>query len=229
MTERTRYAPPLTGIEDAASRGLEQPIDDTRDLIHDLMQPLSGILALTDVAPTARCACNEHGRCQQVHDLAVWMQQLLQSSHQGQKRDAPIIDAQCDAGEVCRTIVAATPYGGVGLTIVCADAPAPVRMEAVVLRRIVGNVVDNAVRAAGSDGHVELDIAVSDQQVVIEVRDDGPGFGRVEANTGRGLSITRRLLEGCQGCRIEIRQAPQGGVTVSISLPLAVTARRRAS
>jgi signal transduction histidine kinase len=214
-------------MADTASRGLEQPIDDTRDLIHDLMQPLSGILALTDVAPTARCACNEHGRCQQVRELAVWMQQLLQSSHQVQKRDA--IDAQCDAGAVCRTVVAATPHGVVGLTIVRADAPAPVRMEEVVLRRIVGNVVDNAVRAAGSDGHVELGIAIRDQQVVIEVRDDGPGFGRVEANTGRGLSITRRLLEGCQGCSIEIRQAPQGGVTVSISLPLAVTARRRAS
>ena len=229
MTERTRYAPALTGMADTASRGLEQPIDDTRDLIHDLMQPLSGILALTDVAPNARCACNEHGRCQQVRELAVWMQQLLQSSHQVQKRDAPAIDAQCDAGAVCRTVVAATPHGVAALTIVRADAPAPVRMEEVVLRRIVGNVVDNAVRAAGSDGHVELGIAVRDQQVVIEVRDDGPGFGRVEANTGRGLSITRRLLEGCQGCSIEIRQAPQGGVTVSISLPLAVTARRRAS
>jgi signal transduction histidine kinase len=218
-----------TGQADSASHGQEQPDERRRDLIHDLLQPLSGILALTDVAPTSPCACNGHARSQQVRALAVWMQQLLQSSHQDQDSDAATPGAECDACAVCRTVVGAAPRAGLALIIVRADAPAPFLVEEVVLRRIVGNVVDNAVRAAGPHGHVELGIAVRDQHVVIEVTDDGPGFGRIEANTGRGLSITRRLLESCHGCSIEITEAPRGGVNVNISLPIGVGARRRAS
>jgi signal transduction histidine kinase len=223
------YAHARTAQAGAASHGQEQTDDRRRDLIHDLLQPLSGILALTDVVQTSPCVCNGVERSQQVRALAVWMQQLLQTSHQVQDSDAATPGAECDACAVCRTVVGAAPRAGLALIIVRADAPAPVCVEEIVLRRIVGNVVDNAVRAAGPDGHVELGIAVRDQHVVIEVTDDGPGFGRIEANTGRGLSITRRLLESCQGCSIEIREAPRGGVNVSISLPIGVTAQRHAS
>ncbi len=90
-----------------------------------------------------------------------------------------------------------------------------------VLWRVLTNVVDNAARAAGPDGHV--DVAVSPLPgrggAAIDVTDDGPGFGNGPPGTAAlGLSVVTALLESCGG-RMEVR-APDGrGASVRIVVP----------
>jgi signal transduction histidine kinase len=187
----------------------------TSDLIHDLQQPLSGILALTD---PGGCPGVDAGRLQQVHDLAAWMQQLLGSASDSSATKAHPGRLVTNVREICRSVAAGSDPSGSIVTFVGPEAPAFVALGQVDLRRIVGNVIDNAVRAAGSQGHVRVDIGVERTRVVVAVADDGPGFGGIPSHTGRGLAIVRELATR-HGGDVQIIDDRHGGVRVIISLP----------
>ena len=67
----------------------------------------------------------------------------------------------------------------------------------VLLWRVLTNVVDNAARAAGSNGRVEISVAMMDRappRARLEVLDNGPGFGHGPpgaASLGLGVVTSR--------------------------------------
>lgn len=95
-----------------------------------------------------------------------------------------------------------------------------IKANPVLLWRVLTNVVENAARATGPGGRVE--IRFRDQQgPVIDVADDGPGFGQGPAGSGfLGLSVVTSLLNGCGGS-LEVQSPHTGGTLVSIRLPAA--------
>jgi signal transduction histidine kinase len=103
------------------------------------------------------------------------------------------------------------------------------------LRRVVANIVDNAIKY-GRVAHVRL--SLGHDTVVVTVDDEGPGipadrrqamlepFNRLEASRNRatggaglGLAVARSLVEA-HGGTVEIATAPAGGARVTIELPL---------
>jgi len=113
------------------------------------------------------------------------------------------------------------------------EAPLVTRVQA--LRRIVGNLLDNALKF-GSD--VQLDVERAVDEVHIVVRDRGPGippdeleavlqpFHRVEASrsrdsggTGLGLAIAQQLALAC-GARLVLVNREGGGLEARLCLPL---------
>lgn len=112
------------------------------------------------------------------------------------------------------------------------DAPVMTRPHA--LRRIVANLVDNALHYAGA-AEVELGTA-PDGHVLIHVRDRGPGipedelhkvlepFYRLEASrnrdtggTGLGLAIAQQLADSI-GASLELRNRKGGGLEAIVRL-----------
>lgn len=91
-------------------------------------------------------------------------------------------------------------------------------VDPVLLRRAVSNVLDNAVRAAGSRGRVSIRIGSSGVQSYIEVADDGLGFGRIAAGHGQGMAVVGNAVGGCGG-RLEIASGPGPGTTVRMIIP----------
>jgi two-component system, OmpR family, osmolarity sensor histidine kinase EnvZ len=109
----------------------------------------------------------------------------------------------------------------------------PVRPQA--LRRAVSNLIDNALRYAGSEAPVELDLSAVAGEISIEVRDRGPGippedverlkrpFARMEAartNTagaGLGLAIVERVARSHNG-RLDLLPRPGGGLIARLGL-----------
>jgi signal transduction histidine kinase len=103
------------------------------------------------------------------------------------------------------------------------------------LRRIVANIIDNAVKY----GHVaRLRIQLKTSAVVLTVDDEGPGipadrrqamlepFNRLESSRNRatggaglGLAVVRSLVEAHDGT-IALMAAPGGGTRVRIELPV---------
>jgi len=92
------------------------------------------------------------------------------------------------------------------------------------LWRVLTNVIDNAARAAGSEGKVEVEICEEqagggNPDAVIQVTDNGPGFGNGPPGTASlGLGVVTSLLESCGG-RLEVQAPEIGGTRVRIIIP----------
>ncbi|MFR9728213.1 sensor histidine kinase [Saccharopolyspora sp. MS10] len=102
--------------------------------------------------------------------------------------------------------------------------PVTVLADATAVWRMLANLVQNAVRAAGAGGAVELGI-VRDRPdsgtATVEVLDDGPGLGRGPAGSdGLGLGIVTRLARAC-GARLRLDPAPSGGTRARLVFPAA--------
>jgi len=114
--------------------------------------------------------------------------------------------------------------------------PLPVRAAPLTVRRILDNLVDNAVRYGVA---ARLRAWREDGAVLLAVDDDGPGapaealerltrpFERLEPSRGRGgggaglgLAIVRALAEG-QGGGLTLVNRPEGGLSAQVRLPAA--------
>jgi signal transduction histidine kinase len=112
---------------------------------------------------------------------------------------------------------------------------APVLGDPLALRRILGNLIDNAIKYGG---RAEVSLALADEAVTLCVEDRGPGvppearklvmepFLRLESSRSRefggaglGLAIARNLAQA-HGGDIAIDDRPGGGARVSLCLPL---------
>jgi signal transduction histidine kinase len=116
------------------------------------------------------------------------------------------------------------------------DGPAIfVEGEPLALTRLFSNIVDNAVKYGSA---AELRTVSSDEQAVVEIRDEGPGiapedlervfhpFFRTQAaraldvpGVGLGLSVARSIARA-HGGEVTLEQAPGAGLKVVVSLPL---------
>ena len=102
------------------------------------------------------------------------------------------------------------------------------RVNRLALWRALRNVLDNAVRAAGRDGTVDLRICVEDGWVTIQIDDDGPGFGAGSAGRSTlGLHIVQEFVSAVGG-QFEITRGFLGGCCVRIQIPEASAEGRAA-
>jgi LytS/YehU family sensor histidine kinase len=101
-------------------------------------------------------------------------------------------------------------------------------LEALVPNLMLQPLVENAVRhgisAKAGARTIELTANLRDGNLLISVKDDGPGFSGGERSTrgsGVGLRNTRARLTEMYGddARLELTDAPGGGAVVSIELP----------
>ncbi|HTE15520.1 MAG TPA: ATP-binding protein, partial [Burkholderiales bacterium] len=79
------------------------------------------------------------------------------------------------------------------------DAPAPVKGDDFLLREMLGNLIDNAVRYTQRGGHVTVRLAHAGDAIEIGVEDNGPGIPESERDAV--LERFHRVLgTGVEGC-----------------------------
>jgi two-component system, NtrC family, nitrogen regulation sensor histidine kinase NtrY len=148
----------------------------------------------------------------------------------------------CDVNAVVAEIVRATDAAHATLRAAPDPALPAVSADPLVLRRILENLVGNAVDslAGRSDGVVTVGTeavgAAESAQVRVTVTDTGPGMSRAELDrafddfhttkaggTGLGLSIVRRLVLDLGGA-LRIETAPGAGTRAIVELPVRAAA-----
>lgn len=150
-------------------------------------------------------------------------------------RLAPRLDVRdCDAAAVAREVAAGAGRQGVRLVVDASTGVPEVRADRIVLRRILENLVGNAVDAArAGGGTVTVTVAAAEEgkRVRIDVADDGPGLAPDELarvfedfyttkpeGTGLGLSVARRLANDLGGS-LKAESLPGEGSRFSVELP----------
>ena len=122
-----------------------------------------------------------------------------------------------------------------------ADPNLHVHADAMRFKQVLMNLAGNAIKFTPEGGRIELAACQLDDQVRIEVRDNGPGIppeqqqrifeaffrlretGSATEGTGLGLAITARLVE-LHGSKLEIGSQPGEGACFNFSLPLIAVA-----
>lgn len=232
---------PLRGPREL--RELSAAFNTMRDQIRGLMDERTRMLAaiahdlrtyLTRLTLRAEFIADETQRAKAGADLAE-MAQLLDDTLLFARQDAGRGDGAraIDLRRELETLVALRRE--MGQTVVLApDIAARVWSSPLALRRMLDNLIDNAVRYGGA---VTLDVRRLEGQVEIMVLDDGPGlpaealatltapFERGESSRNRrtggaglGLSIVQALAKG-QGGRLVLSNRPEGGLAATITLP----------
>lgn len=111
------------------------------------------------------------------------------------------------------------------------DGSAEVAVDAQDLQELIGNVLDNAMKWAGS--RVQLRTTVNDKRVRLQVDDDGPGIptdARAQA-TARGMQLDRdsrgsglglaivRDIAALYDIGFEMDESDSGGLSLRLDLP----------
>jgi two-component system sensor histidine kinase TctE len=116
------------------------------------------------------------------------------------------------------------------------NGPVTVVGDGTMLREMIVNLVDNALRYSKPGGSVTVRLAASDGEAELTVSDTGPGIppeerehvferfyriaGATEEGSGLGLAIVREVVENAGGS-VTLSDAAAGGLKVEVRLPLA--------
>jgi two-component system sensor histidine kinase/response regulator len=203
-------------------------------VVHDLKNPVSTMdlhaqLLLRDRKLPVRV----HESAQHIRDSARSLLQMVMNlldisrSEEGQltPRSAPL-DLAALVSEVVATF--AERAHAVGVTIVTQIQPITLEADGALLRRVLENLLDNAIRHAPAKSQVTLQAAMNEQGVELSVSDTGAGvtedlrdkiFERfLQADTGeRVITRTGRGL-GLAFCKLAI-EAHGGTIRVEDQRP----------
>jgi signal transduction histidine kinase len=117
------------------------------------------------------------------------------------------------------------------------DSVAPYRCDESLLRQVLVNLVENALKYANGGGHIEVRLTDEEDRPRIAVQDEGPGipladqewifekFYRLDADmsrgvggSGLGLYISREIVTQMGGS-LSVRSAHGEGSTFTVTLP----------
>jgi signal transduction histidine kinase len=213
---------------------------------HDLRTPLTS-LRLVAQALDDELVDEETGRRYlqtmgaNVRTLGVLIDDLFELSHLDAGDFAWNTEAVALAALAEETVTmlrAEADTNGILISSEIAAGLAPARANPEKLRRVLANLLQNAIRNTPRDGSVVISAQRSDDALEIEVADTGPGFApadrahvfepfyrggdevaRTGAGSGLGLAISRAIVEA-HGGRIWLADSA-AGARVRLTLPLA--------
>jgi len=214
-----------------------------RDVSHELRSPLARIRMALALAE--REVVNGHANTnltrieEETERLDRLVGQVLALARL--RSSAPQVHHEIRLDKLLEEITADARFENPNVTVTSTVADhGVVSGDALQLHSAIENVVRNATSYAGAGGCVEIDLRRSDENVVLSVRDTGPGVAEDELKKifepfyrtdpsrdhsrkgeGIGLAITAGVLER-HGGHCEARNRATGGLEVILSLPAAV-------
>ena len=148
-------------------------------------------------------------------------------------RNRPLVKDLITLGEVLAGAAASVKHpADVTVTLDGLDALPQVEGDAVQLRQVFTNLLENAVYAASPAGEVAVRGRVADGAVEVDVEDSGPGVDPAtqrrlfeplittkEKGIGLGLALVKRIAER-HGGSVSYSDRAEGGARFTVRLPL---------
>jgi two-component system osmolarity sensor histidine kinase EnvZ len=210
-------------------------LDDERALLlagvsHDLRTPLSRIRLGVEMMDGKGEPSLTAGLVQDVEDIDAAIGQFLDFARVAEGE--PVL-ADGDLNAIARELTERYARFGKAVSGKFGALP-PFSFRPLALRRLIANLVDNALRHGGPE--VEIETRVEHGRAVLEVLDHGPGipageaermlqpFTRLDAarsgaGTGLGLAIVDRIARQ-HGGSVQLLPREGGGLRARVELPL---------
>ncbi len=219
------------------------------NISHEIRTPLSLILlAAADIERRSGHVMDERskGALGAVNDAARKLVRLVDELlllAAGQEGKLVVAREPTDlAGMIKQVVLAWRPAAEAAGLQIAGNTPQRfvASVDPVAFERVVSNLVSNAIKYTPRGGHVDLELAVTEQSIRVSVSDTGPGidadlaqrlFGRFErasgddrrkVGTGIGLSLVKQLVEAHDGT-VEAIARPTGGTEFRVVLPATLT------
>lgn len=210
----------------------------TADAAHELRTPLAALAAQAHVATRAR------DEAERQHALELLAGGMSRTSHlvdqlltlarlEPEQATAPTTSVRLDelAQEVCADHGSHALDKDISLELDA--APVTIAADRELLRILLRNLVDNALRYTPAGGRVHVWVTASDGKIEIKVTDSGPGIppekrehvferfarlaGQEIEGSGLGLSIVRRIVQR-HGAQIRLDSGDEGkGLAVIVT------------
>jgi two-component system sensor histidine kinase CreC len=226
-----------------ALAGRNYVADYVQTLTHELKSPLSAIRGAAELlrepsmpaADRKRFVGNIERETARIQEVVDRMMELaaLESRRALERTDTVALRALLEERVASAQATAAPRHISVALA---APADANVDGDALLLRRAVSNLLDNAIDFSPDRGHIEVGLTTSGRWVEVSVRDHGPGIPDYaddkvfekfyslarphsrRKSTGLGLPFVREIAAQHAG-RVTLRNADGGGAIAVLSLP----------
>lgn len=223
-------------------RELEQLRDNlTHMIVHDLRSPLTAIICSLDLlnlelgSPNPEVANLVQTARSNSSRLSEMVTQLLDISRL-EAGKLPLRRSPCDLVKVAReTLDSLSALAEARRLILSAPKPVTPVCDADLIRRVLGNLVANALKFTMKSGVIKLSISVVNHATRVEVTDDGPGiapehhqrifekFGQAEGmnsqhGTGLGLTFCKLAVEA-HGGQIGVQSELGQGAVFWFTLP----------
>jgi signal transduction histidine kinase len=232
-------------IEKARLRSTLTSRDDlTNMIVHDLRSPLTIVTgyidALTRMA-SAKLTPTEAKYIAQAQRGADNMRDMITTLLDVSRLEAgqmPLHLERHDINQIAREATTRFTPLLQNRTLHCdvTSEPLFVSCDAGVIRRVLENLISNALKFTKADGTISIEVERTGTVANLAVRDDGPGipldqhehifekFGQTDAgskqkhSTGLGLAFCRMVVEAHSG-KIGVRREPGKGSTFHFTLP----------
>jgi PAS domain S-box-containing protein len=260
ITERKRAERQLAEAKartDAANRELEQSLERQRELeklkeqlvsllVHDLKSPLGAMLVNvsylgsgeSDEAEKDEILAEVIAATQAMHRMVMDMLDVMRVDERGLLPKRRPVDIGSLLREAARPAIAQARRSGPRIQV---ETPAPAfeaSIDADLVRRVLENLLDNALKYAPTSTAVIVRAGWLDGQLRLEVLDDGPGIpehererifepyarlGRDDGNKARqsrglGLAFCKLAVEA-HGGRISVRNRVPRGAAFIVEIP----------
>ena len=227
-----------------------QKLEELRDklvrwIVHDMKAPMGGIsghleLLLMDAEDrlTAEQQDYVRGALNSTQRLLQMANMLLDISRLEEKRmplDIRPVDLAAIASDAVKELSGLAKEKNIEIR--CPTGPKTAPADAASIRRVIENLLDNAIRCLQQGGRIEVRVAIGEDDARVEVADNGPGipskyqakifeqFGQVELrderklySTGLGLNFCKLVVEA-HGGRIGVASEENKGSAFWFTLP----------
>ena len=215
------------------SRGIEALEEDRRLLMagvsHDLRTPLTRIRLATEMMSEDEDYLRD-GIITDIEDMNAIIDQFIEYLRHHKLSDLAYEDANALVSEV----VSSEQKQGRTITFDADESIPQVQLSHVAIKRVITNMIENALRYSEHDVHVRTSIDTAQEYVSIHVLDSGPGIPEAELErvfqpftqgdqargtegSGLGLAIIKRIVDMHKG-KVELKNRPEGGLEAKVCL-----------